>query len=158
GKPMPKKDLGLMMMCYNNIYVAQVSLGASHNQTVKAMAEAEAYNGPSIIIAYSHCIAHGIDMSHGLDNGANAVKSGHWPLYRYNPELLEKGENPLKLDCKAPSITFKDFAYAENRFRTLLSRDKDRADKLIKLGQQDCDRRWNFYSQMAAMTYGKSEK
>ena len=121
------------------------------------MAEAEAYNGPSLILAYSHCIAHGIDMSRGLDNAANAVKSGHWLLYRYHPDLLEKGENPLKLDCKAPSLSFKEFAYAENRFRTLLARDKDRAEKLIQLGQLDCDRRWNFYSQMAAMTYGKTE-
>jgi len=157
GKSTPKKDLGMMMMCYNNVYVAQIAMGASHNQTVKAMVEAERYNGPSIIIAYSACIAHGIDMSHNLTNEQMAVKSGHWLLYRYNPELLEKGQNPLKLDCKAPTIPFKEYAYAENRFRQLLTTNKERADRLIELGQQDCDRRWNFYRQMAAMTYGKAE-
>jgi pyruvate-ferredoxin/flavodoxin oxidoreductase len=154
GKPMPKKDLGLMMMSYGNVYVAQVAMGASHNQTVKAMVEAERYDGPSIVIAYSHCIAHGIDMGKGLTNEDMAVKSGHWLLYRWNPELLEKGENPLKLDCKAPSIPFKEYAYAENRFRSLMSKDKARAERLIGLGQQDCDRRWNFYTQLAAMKYG----
>lgn len=157
GKPMPKKDLGLMMMSYSNVYVAQVAMGASHNQTVKAMVEAERYDGPSIIIAYSHCIAHGIDMGKGLTNEDMAVKSGHWLLYRWNPELLEKGENPLKIDCKAPSIPFKEYAYAENRFRSLMSKDKARAEKLIALGQQDCDRRWNFYKQLAAMTYGPAQ-
>jgi len=157
GKPTPKKDLGMMLMSYNSVYIAQVAIGASHNQTVKAMVEAEQYDGPSIIIAYSHCIAHGIDMSHGLTNQEKAVKSGHWLLYRYNPELLEKGENPLKLDCKAPSVPFRDYAYAENRFRRLLAMDKQRAEHLIKLGQMDCDRRWNFYHQMAAMTYGPAE-
>jgi pyruvate-ferredoxin/flavodoxin oxidoreductase len=157
GKPTPKKDLGMMMMSYNSVYVAQVAIGASHNQTVKAMAEAEAYNGPSIILAYSHCIAHGIDMAHGLTNEDMAVKSGHWLLYRYNPDLIDQGKNPLQLDCKAPKIPFKEYAYAENRFRQLLARDKERAERLAKLGQQDCDRRWNFYSQMAAMTYGPKE-
>ena len=157
GKPMPKKDLGMMMIAYNNVYVAQVAMGASHNQTVKAMVEAERYDGPSIVIAYSHCIAHGIDMGKGMTNEEMAVKSGHWLLYRWNPELLEKGENPLKLDCKAPSIPFKEYAYAENRFRSLLAKDKARADRLIGLGQQDCDRRWNFYSQLAAMKYSPAK-
>ncbi|RKX20228.1 MAG: pyruvate:ferredoxin (flavodoxin) oxidoreductase, partial [Candidatus Zixiibacteriota bacterium] len=140
GKPLPKKDLGLMMMSYGNVYIAQIALGASHNQTVKAMVEAEKYDGPSLIIAYSHCIAHGIDMSHGLTNEDNAVKSGHWLLYRYNPALLEQGKNPLQLDCKEPSITFEDYAGVETRFRSLKVKDKDRYESLIKLGQQDCDR------------------
>ncbi len=157
GKPMPKKDLGMMMMSYGNVYVAQVAMGSSHNQTVKAMVEAEQYDGPSIIIAYSHCIAHGIDMALGMGREDIAVKSGHWLLYRYNPVLLEKGENPLKLDCKAPSIPFREYAFAENRFRTLLAKDKERAERLVALGQQDCDRRWNFYSQMAAMKYGPTQ-
>ncbi|MEW5795694.1 MAG: pyruvate:ferredoxin (flavodoxin) oxidoreductase [Candidatus Zixiibacteriota bacterium] len=154
GKPTPKKDLGMMMMSYGNVYVAQVALGASHNQTVKAMVEAEQYDGPSIIIAYAHCIAHGIDMAAGLTNQEKAVKSGHWLLYRYNPELLKKGENPLKLDSKAPSIPFREFAFAENRFRQLVAKNPDRAEMLIQLGQEDCDRRWNYYSQIAAMKYG----
>ncbi|MEA1979772.1 MAG: thiamine pyrophosphate-dependent enzyme, partial [candidate division Zixibacteria bacterium] len=153
GKPLPKKDLGLMMMSYGNVYIAQVALGSSHNQTVKAMVEAEKYDGPSLILAYSHCIAHGIDMSHGLTNEDNAVKSGHWLLYRYNPALLEQGKNPLQLDCKEPSITFEDYAGVETRFRSLKVKDKDRYESLMKLGQQDCDRRWNLYRQLAKMDY-----
>jgi pyruvate-ferredoxin/flavodoxin oxidoreductase len=158
GKPTPKKDLGRMLMAYGNVYVAQISLGASQNQTVKAFVEAEAYPGPSIIIAYSHCIAHGIEMSGGLGNEEAAVKSGHWPLYRFNPALIEQGKNPLQLDCKEPSITFKEFAYAENRYRTLVARDKERAAELLRLGQQDCDRRWEIYRQLAAMDYSKAAK
>jgi pyruvate-ferredoxin/flavodoxin oxidoreductase len=157
GKPMPKKDLGMMMMSYRNVYVAQIAMGSSHNQTVKAMVEAEQYDGPSIIIAYSHCIAHGIDMSIGMAREDAAVKSGHWLLYRYNPELLEKGENPLKLDSKAPTIPFREYAFAENRFRTLMAKDKERAERLVALGQTDCDRRWSFYSQLATMKYGPTQ-
>jgi pyruvate-ferredoxin/flavodoxin oxidoreductase len=153
GKPLPKKDLGLMMMSYGNVYVAQVAMGANHSQTVRAMVEAERYKGPSLIIAYAHCIAHGIDMTHGMENEANAVKSGHWLLYRYNPELIEKGKNPLQLDSKKPSIPFSEYAYNENRWRSLRAKDQDRAKRLIVLGQQDCDRRWNLYSQLAAMDY-----
>ncbi len=156
GKPLAKKDLGLMMMSYGSVYVAQVAIGASHNQTVKAMVEAEKYNGPSIVICYSHCIAHGIDMAKGLTAEEKAVKSGHWLLYRYNPELIDQGKNPLQLDCKAPSISFEDYAYSEIRFRTLKAIDPERARKLLELGQRDCDRRWNLYSQMAKMDYSQS--
>lgn len=155
GKPTAKKDLGLMMMSYGNVYVAQVAMGASHNQTVKAFVEAEKYDGPSIIIAYSHCIAHGIDMANGMDQEEMAVKSGHWLLYRYNPELAAHGKNPLQLDSKEPSIKFNEYAYSENRYRTLISKDKLRAQALIELGQQDCDRRWNLYRQLATMDYSK---
>jgi pyruvate-ferredoxin/flavodoxin oxidoreductase len=102
GKPLSKKDMGLMLMAYGSVYVAQIAIGASHNQTVKAFAEAEAYDGPSCILAYSHCIAHGINMSLGLEAQARAVKSGHWLLYRYNPELIAQGKNPLQLDSKKP--------------------------------------------------------
>jgi pyruvate-ferredoxin/flavodoxin oxidoreductase len=158
GKPMPKKDLGLMMMSYGNVFVAQIAMGASHNQAVKAMAEAEAYRGPSIIIAYSNCIAQGIDMSQAMFRQDAAVKSGHWMLYRYNPDLIDQGKNPLQLDSKAPSIPFKEYAYAENRFRSLKAKDPERAEMLLKLGQRDCDRRWNLYRQLAAMDYSmKSE-
>ncbi|MGD8922656.1 MAG: pyruvate:ferredoxin (flavodoxin) oxidoreductase, partial [Candidatus Zixiibacteriota bacterium] len=158
GKPMPKKDLGLMMMSYGNVFVAQIAMGASHNQAVKAMAEAEAYRGPSIIIAYSNCIAQGIDMSQAMFRQEAAVKSGHWMLYRYNPDLIDQGKNPLQLDSKAPSIPFKEYAYAENRFRSLKAKDPERAEMLLKLGQRDCDRRWNLYRQLAAMDYSmKSE-
>ncbi len=153
GKPTAKKDLGLMMMSYGNIYVAQVAIGGSHNQTVKAMVEAEKYEGPSLLLCYSHCIAQGIDMSHGLENEDKAVKSGHWLLYRYNPDLIDQGKNPLQLDSKKPSISFEDYAYAEIRFRSLLKKDPERAKMLLNLGQQDCDRRWNLYSQLAGMDY-----
>ncbi len=153
GKPLPKKDLGLMMMSYGNVYVAQVAIGASHNQTVKAMVEAERYDGPSLIICYSHCIAHGIDMAHGLEAEDKAVKSGHWILYRYNPELIKQGKNPLQLDSKEPSISYEEYAFSEIRFRTLKGKDPERAKMLIELGQKDCDRRWHLYSQMANMDY-----
>jgi pyruvate-ferredoxin/flavodoxin oxidoreductase len=158
GKPMPKKDLGLMLMSYGGVYVAQVAMGASHNQTVKAMVEAEKFKGPSIIIAYCNCIAHGIDMAQGLAREEAAVKSGHWLLYRYNPDRVEEGKNPLQLDSKEPSIPFEEYAYAENRFRSLKAKDPERAAMLLKLGQQDCDRRWNLYRQLAAMDYSKKEE
>jgi len=156
GKSLPKKDLGLMMMSYGNVYVAQVAMGASHNQTVKAMVEAERYDGPSLLICYSACIAHGIDMSQSLAREDMAVKSGHWPLYRYNPELIAQGKNPLQLDCKEPSISFKEYAYSENRYRTLLGKDPERAKMLLELGQRDCDRRWNLYKQLASMDYSQT--
>ena len=157
GKPLPKKDLGLMMMSYGNVYVAQTAIGHSHNQAVKAMVEAEAYNGPSLLICYGHCIAHGIDMAHGMSHEDLAVKSGHWPLYRYNPDLIDQGKNPLILDSKAPSIPLEEYAYAENRFRTLKAKDPERAKQLIKLGQRDCDRRWNLYRQLAGMDYSSQK-
>jgi pyruvate-ferredoxin/flavodoxin oxidoreductase len=153
GKPTPKKDLGMMLMSYGSVYVAQVAIGFSHNQAVKAMVEAEQYPGPSIIIAYSHCIAHGIDMSLGLEREEAAVKSGHFLLYRFNPALIDQGKNPLQLDCKEPSISYKDYAYKEIRFRRLAAKDPERAQMLLELGQQDCRRRWNLYSQLAAMDY-----
>ncbi|UCC45802.1 MAG: pyruvate:ferredoxin (flavodoxin) oxidoreductase [Candidatus Zixiibacteriota bacterium] len=158
GKPLPKKDLGLMMMSYGNVYVAQIAVGASNIQTVKAMVEAERYQGPSLILAYSHCIAHGIDMATGLEHEEMAVKSGHWLLYRYNPDLIDQGKNPLKLDSKEPSVSFKDFAYSEIRFRSLIAKDPGRAERLIQLGQQDCDRRWNLYRQLADMDYSQTKK
>ncbi len=156
GKPLAKKDLGLMMMAYGSVYVAQIALGASYNQAVKAMVEAERYNGPSIIICYCHCIAHGIDMATGMTNEDKAVKSGHWLLYRYNPELIDQGKNPLQLDCKAPSISFEEYAYSEIRFRTLKAQDPQRAKMLLELGQRDCDRRWNLYSQLSQLDYSKA--
>jgi pyruvate-ferredoxin/flavodoxin oxidoreductase len=156
GKPTPKKDLGLMMMSYGNVYVAQVAIGSSHNQTVKAFVEAEKYDGPSLIIAYSHCIAHGINMSNGLEQEDMAVKSGHWLLYRYNPALIHQGKNPLQLDSKEPTIPFAQYAYSENRYRTLLSKNPERAKLLMELSQKDCDLRWNLYRQLAGMDYAKA--
>jgi pyruvate-ferredoxin/flavodoxin oxidoreductase len=161
GRPSPKKDLGMMIMSYGNVYVSQVAMGANHNQTVRAFMEAESYPGPSIIIAYSVCIAHGFNMANGLEEQKKAVKSGHWVLYRYNPALIDQGKNPLQLDSKEPSIPYEEYAYSENRWRTLKASNPERAAALLKLAQRDAERRWNLYSQMAAMdfsTVGNGDK
>lgn len=149
GKGMPKKDLGLMAMSYGHVYVARIAMGADDGQTVKAFVEAEAYNGPSIIIAYSHCIAHGYDLIKGLDQQKLAVKSGHWPLFRFNPALAGTGQNPLQLDSSAPSIKFQDYAMNENRYRALQGQNPDRAASLMKLATQDAKDRWSLYEQRA---------
>jgi len=149
GKDMPKKDLGAITMTYGNIYVAQVAYGANMNQLVKAFREAEAYKGPSLIIAYSHCIAHGIDMTTATDLHKNAVASGFWPLYRYNPMLADQGKNPLQLDSKAPTESIEEFMYKQNRFRSLRQTNPERAKKLLKAIRQDVITRWKFYEQMA---------
>jgi pyruvate-ferredoxin/flavodoxin oxidoreductase len=155
GRPLPKKDMGLMFMAYGNVYVAQVAIGASQNQTVKAFVEAERYKGPSIIIAYSHCIAHGVDMARGLEEHKRAVDSAHWILYRYNPDLAKEGKNPLQLDSKPPSIDYADYAYGEVRFRTLKASMPERADYLLKQAQKDAIRRYNFYKQLASIDYSR---
>jgi pyruvate-ferredoxin/flavodoxin oxidoreductase len=155
GRALPKKDLGMMVMSYGNVFVTQVAMGASHAQTVRAMIEAEKYPGPSIVIAYSHCIAHGIDMSKGLDNHKRAVNSGHWILYRFNPQLIEEGKNPLQLDSKAPSIDYAEYAYNETRFRTLKGKMPERAEHLLKLAQKDAIKRYNLYKQLAAIDYSR---
>ena len=115
GKAAPKKDLGLHAMTYGNIYVSQIAMGAGDLQTVRAFAAAEAYEGPSLIIAYSHCIAHGINIRTAMDNQEAAVQSGHRPMYRCNPDLSKEGKNPLQLDSKKPKIKFAEYAYMENR-------------------------------------------
>ncbi len=131
GKPSMKKDLGMIAMTYGNIYVATVALGANPAQTVRAFIEAESYDGPSLIIAYSHCIAQGIDMRFGLTQQKEAVNSGHFPLYRYDPRLTEQGQNPLKLDSKTPTMAFSEHAMRENRFRTLSQSDPETAKRLM---------------------------
>ncbi len=153
GKDLPRKDLGLMAMSYGYVYVAQIAMGASDTQTLKAFIEAEAYDGPSLIIAYSHCIAHGYDLRYGLQQQKLAVQSGLWPLYRYNPLLAKQGKNPLKLDSRDPKVGVEKFAYNETRFRMLTQTDEKRAEELMKLAQQDAVTRWNLYKQMAAMHY-----
>jgi len=158
GKGMPKKDLGLIAMAYGYVYVARVAMGASDQQTLSAFLEADAYNGPSLIIAYSHCIAHGIDMRKGLDQQKLAVQSGFWPLYRYNPLLAQEGKNPLTIDSKEPSVPFEQYAYNETRYRMLVQSDEHRAEMLLKLAEQDVRNRWNFYKQMAAMHYGEGNE
>ncbi len=153
GKPLAKKDLGMMAMTYGNVYVAQVAMGFSDNQTVKAIIEAEAYEGPSLVIAYSHCIAHGINMTTALGQQKAAVESGHWPLYRYNPERPEQGLNPLQLDSKAPKIPLEQYVYNETRFKMLTRSKPEAAAQLLELAQGDVVRRWRMYEQLAAMDY-----
>jgi pyruvate-ferredoxin/flavodoxin oxidoreductase len=157
GKGLPKKDLGLIAMAYGYVYVAKVAMGASDQQTLTAFLEAEAYDGPSIIIAYSHCIAHGIDMRKGLDQQKLAVQSGHWPLFRYNPELIAEGKNPLIIESKDPSIPFEQYAYNETRYRMLAQSDEERAEELLKMAQKDVNSRWRMYKQLAAMHYNGSD-
>jgi pyruvate-ferredoxin/flavodoxin oxidoreductase len=157
GKSLPRKDLGMIAMTYGYIYTAQVAMGASDMQTLRAFREADAYDGPSIIIAYSHCINHGIDMQKGLNQQDLAVKSGLWPMYRYNPDLIKAGKNPLQLDYKEPSIPVKDFAYNETRFNMLVQANEERAEELLKLAQSDALDRWQKYSQMAALSYGEAQ-
>ena len=152
GKAMPKKDLGLLMMTYGHIYVASVAMGADDMQCLKAFREAEAYDGPSLIIAYSHCIAHGYDMIHGLDQQKAAVASGHWPLFRYDPRLAATGENPLQLDAKPPSLPLRKYAYNETRYTMLAHADPDAARRALALAEEDVRRRWSLYHQLAAMS------
>ena len=153
GKGLGKKDLGLMAMSYRYVYVASVAMGANDQQTLKAFLEADAYEGPSLIVAYSHCIAHGIDMKNGLEQQKLAAQSGVWPLYRYNPDLMEEGKNPLLLDSKDPSIDVKDYAYNEIRYRTLLQSDEARAEMLMREANENVKTRWELYKQMAAMQF-----
>jgi pyruvate-ferredoxin/flavodoxin oxidoreductase len=155
GKDLPKKDLGMMAMSYGYVYVARVAMGASDRQTLQAFREAEAYNGPSLIIAYTHCIAHGIDMKKGLLQQELAVKSGAWPLYRYNPEMADQGENPLSIDSKDPTISVEEYAYNETRYRMLLQSNEERAERLMRKAEHDAKSRWTLYQQMADMHYGK---
>ncbi|OGO40631.1 MAG: pyruvate:ferredoxin (flavodoxin) oxidoreductase [Chloroflexi bacterium RBG_16_58_14] len=157
GKGLPKKDLGLIAMAYGYVYVARVAMGASDQQTLNAFLEADAYDGPSLIIAYSHCIAHGIDMRKGLEQQKLAVQSGFWPLYRYNPNSIAEGKNPLTIDSKEPSIPLDQYIYNETRYRMLVQSDEQRAEDLLKLAQKDVRSRWEYYKQMAAMHYNGSE-
>lgn len=151
GKRMGKKDLALMAMNYGNVYVGRVAMGANDAHTVKVFREAEAYDGPSIIIAYSHCIAHGIDMMKGLEQQKKAVESGHWILLRYNPDLVKEGKNPLVLDSKEPSLPLKDYIYNETRYKSLVAADPEVAEMLLKEAEKDIKARWRYYSHMAAM-------
>ncbi len=155
GKGIPRKELGLMAIAYGHVYVAQIAMGANDGQTVRAILEAERYNGPSLIIAYSHCIAHGIDMSKGMTQQELAVKSGMWPLYRFNPDLAKEGKNPLILDSKPPSIPVEDYTMTETRFRMLTRFKPERAKELLQGAQDNAKARWNFYEQLAGMHYGE---
>jgi pyruvate-ferredoxin/flavodoxin oxidoreductase len=153
GKPLPRKDLGMIAITYGNIYVAQVAMGANDTQTVRAFVEAESYPGPSLVIAYSHCIAHGINMRLGFDQQKLAVDSGSWLLYRYDPRRVEEGQNPLQLDSRAPKIPLKDYAYNETRFRMLTQSKPEEAERLLALAQQDVKNRWERYQQLASLDF-----
>jgi len=156
GKPLAKKDLGLIAMSYGNVYVAQVAFGANDGHTIKAFLEAEAYDGPSLILAYSHCIAHGYDMRYGLDQQKGAVNSGYWPLYRYNPDLRAQGKNPFQLDSRPPKLPLEKYIYNEARYRMLTQSHPDRAARLLELAQADVNNRWETYRQLAGQVDGKN--
>jgi pyruvate-ferredoxin/flavodoxin oxidoreductase len=158
GKPRPKKDLGLLAMTYGNIYVARVAMGANPNQTVKAFIEAEAYPGPSLIIAYSHCIAHGINMTKGYEEQKKAVACGYWPLYRFDPQLKDQGNNPLQLDSKAPTLDLEEYIYGENRYRTLKQSKPEMAEQLLKLAKSDAADRFALMEQLSKLPCGCVEK
>ena len=158
GKATAKKDLGMLAMAYGNVYVARVAMGANDQQTLRAFLEAEAYEGPSLILAYSHCIAHGIDMRKGMDQQKLAVQTGYWPLYRYNPVLLDEGKNPLMLDSKEPTLPLEQFAYNETRYSMLLKSNEERAETLMDLAKKDVQERWQHYRQLAAVPSHEIEK
>lgn len=150
GKKMPKKDIGMIFSTYGNVYVAKISMGANPAQVAKAIAEAEAYDGPSLIIAYAHCINHGINMTQGLHQQKKAVECGHWPLYRFNPELEEAGKNPLTIDSKEPTMTFEEYAMGENRYRMLKMMNPEHAEELMAQSQKDVTKSWKFLQSRAA--------
>jgi len=151
GKPNSKKDIAMEAVAYGSVYVARVAMGSSDMQTVKAFQEAEAYNGPALILAYSHCIAHGYDLTYGMEQQKSAVLSGYWPLMRYNPMLRAEGKNPFQLDSRAPSIPLKEYAYHEARY-TMLARSRPEVAKvLLQKAQDDVERWWRIYSDRAAM-------
>jgi pyruvate-ferredoxin/flavodoxin oxidoreductase len=152
GKRTVKKDLALEAISYGSVYVARVAMGGNDTQTVKAFLEAEAYDGPSLIIAYSHCIAHGYDMAFGIEQQKAAVLSGYWPLIRYDPALRLQGKNPFQLDSRSPSIPLQKYAYQEARYSTLARSDPEAARELLALAQGDVDRRWKVYSNHAETT------
>ena len=151
GKQTGKKDLAMEAISYGSVYVARVAMGGNDSHTVKAFLEAEAHDGPSLILAYSHCIAHGYDMAFGIEQQKNAVLSGYWPLMRYNPTLREQGKNPFQLDSKAPSIPLKQYAYQEARYTMLARSNPEAARELLQMAQDDVARQWRVYANRAAM-------
>ncbi len=148
GKNIAKKDLGMIVMAYGYVYVARVAMGYDDRQTLLAIQEAEAYPGPSLVIAYTQCIAHGINMRKGLEQQKLAVQAGYWPLYRFNPELVAQGQNPFKLESKAPSIPLQDYAYNEARYKVLVQNNEERAEMLMRLAQEDVNNRWKLYENL----------
>jgi pyruvate-ferredoxin/flavodoxin oxidoreductase len=158
GKPTPKKDLALMAMSYGSVYVARVAMGGGDQHVIKAFLEAEAYDGPSLIIAYSHCIAHGYDMAFGMEQQKAAVQSGYWPMLRYNPNLAAEGKNPLQLDSKPPSLPLEKYIYNETRYTMLAHSDPEAAKKLLQEAQEDVKNRWRVYENWAEMSPATGSK
>jgi pyruvate-ferredoxin/flavodoxin oxidoreductase len=158
GKATFKKDLAMMAMAYENVYVAQIAFGAKDVQTVRAFLEAESYDGPSLLIAYSPCIAHGVDMSNNLRQQDMAVNSGHWPLFRYDPRKVDAGENPLHMDSKAPSIPYRDYLASETRFSVLNRTHPDDAERFLKLAQKHVESKYSLYEQLAHLAWQKADK
>ncbi len=156
GKATFKKDLGMMAMAYENVYVASVAFGAKDVQTVRAFLEAESYDGPSLIICYAPCIAHGVDLSNNLRQQDMAVNSGHWALYRYDPRRTARGENPLLIDSKAPSIPYRDFINSETRFSVLTRTRPDAAEGFLRQAQKHVETRFQLYEQLAQLAVKKA--
>jgi pyruvate-ferredoxin/flavodoxin oxidoreductase len=157
GKRIGKKDLALQAISNGTVYVAQVAMGANPQQTLLAMREAEEYNGPSLILAYSHCIAHGYDLKDGLEQQQLATASGYWPLIRYNPALREAGKKPFVLDSPRPTIPLSEYAYNENRYRVLLKSNPEEAERLMQKAQEAVDRRWATYEHLSTQEPAKFE-
>ncbi|MDR3322437.1 MAG: pyruvate:ferredoxin (flavodoxin) oxidoreductase, partial [Synergistaceae bacterium] len=153
GKRQGKKDLALMAMAYGSVYVGRVAIGANDAHTIKTFLEAEAYEGPSLIIAYSHCIAHGIEMHKGLEQQKKAVESGHWILMRYNPDLAAEGKNPLSIDNKAPTLPLSDYIYQEVRYKALKTADPTTAAELLAEEEKELKLKWRYYQHLATMDY-----
>ena len=158
GKPTFKKDLAMMAMAYESVYVAQIAFGAKDVQTIRAFLEAESYDGPSLLICYSPCIAHGVDMSNNLRQQDMAVNSGHWPLFRYDPRKIDRGENPLHMDSKPPSVPYRDFLASETRFSVLNRTHPDSAERYLKLSQKHVESKYSLYEQMAHLAWQKAER
>jgi pyruvate-ferredoxin/flavodoxin oxidoreductase len=158
GKRTAKKDLAMEAVNYGSVYVARVAMGGNDMHTVRAFLEAESYDGPSIIIAYSHCIAHGYDMSFGLAQQKAAMLSGYWPLMRYDPRLQQEGKNPFQLDSAPPSIAFKEYAYQEARYTMLARSNPDAAQALLARAQQDVEQQWRIYANRAAIPVAAPDK
>jgi pyruvate-ferredoxin/flavodoxin oxidoreductase len=151
GKPNRKKDLGMLAVSYGNVYVAQIAMGANPAQTIKAFREAESYPGPSLLLAYSHCIAHGINMTTSMTHQKEIVGCGMWPLYRYDPRLAHDQGHAFHLDSRAPKIPFRDVAMKEARFAMLARSSPEEADRLFALAQKDIEDQWHYYEQMAGV-------
>ncbi len=158
GKDVPKKDLGLLAMSYGHIYVARIAFGAKINQTVQTLLEAEAYPGPSLVIAYSHCIAHGYDLAHGLDQQTLAVNSGIWPLYRFDPRRVAEGLPPLQLDSGPPKASAREYMRNETRFRMVEKQDPERFRKFLDTATRQAAQRYAVYQQLAGVTVPQIER